>query len=57
MSDKYKAIHLNVSREKYASLIRWLEEQSDAEDRTLASFIVRILKKEYDRHEEKEDEK
>ena len=55
-NNKYKSIHLNVPRKKFKDLITWLEERSVEEDRTLNSFIIRLLKKEYDRYEEKQDE-
>ena len=53
--EKYRSIQLNVSREKYAFLLEWLDERAEKEERSLNFLIIKALLKEYNKDGEKEN--
>lgn len=45
--DNYKSVQLNLSKKKHQAVIKWLEEKCSDEERSINSFIINLLKKEY----------
>ena len=46
--NKYKSIQLNLLKDKHEALINWILFLSDKEEMSINSFIIRILKKEFE---------
>jgi len=47
--DNYKSIQVNLLKDKHKELIKWLDEVCADEDRSHNSFIIQLLKKEFER--------
>ena len=47
--EKYKSVQVNISREKYADLIEWLEQRAIDDATSLNSIIIRAMIKEWKR--------
>ena len=52
--DQYKSIQLNLSKARHQDLIDWLYELCDREERSINSFIIKLLKEERERQANKE---
>lgn len=53
--EKYKSVQVNISREKYADLIEWLEQRAIDDATSLNSIIIRAMIKEWKRDVEEND--
>lgn len=51
--DNYKSIQLNIPKDKHQELIDWLYDLCDKEERSINSFIIKLLKEEKERQEQK----
>ena len=48
--DNYKSVQVNLLKDKHKELINWLTKVCDDEERSLNSFIISLLKKEFNKH-------
>ena len=48
--ENYKSVQVNLLKDKHKNLIDWLASVCEDEERSLNSVIIRIIKKEYNRH-------
>lgn len=47
--DNYKSVQVNLLKDKHKELIDWLIKVCDDEERSLNSFIINLLKKEFNK--------
>ncbi len=45
--DRYQSIQVNVDKKKYKDLLEWLYKTVEEDDRSINSFIIKLLKKEF----------
>jgi hypothetical protein len=53
--DNYKSIQLNIPKDKHQELIDWLYDLCEQEERSVNSFLIKLLKEEKERHERNKD--
>lgn len=53
--DNYKSIQVNLLKDKHKELIDWLDDLCEQEERSHNSFIIQLLKKEYERCQRKQE--
>lgn len=46
--EKYKSIQLNLSRKKYSNIIEWLDNKKKNDCVSINSFILKLLKREFE---------
>ena len=49
--EKYQSVQININKESDKCFLEWLYESAQLDGRSLNSFILRILKKEFEKHE------
>ncbi len=50
--DKYQSIQVNVDKVKHKDLLEWLYKTVEEDERSINSFIVKLLKKEFENAKE-----
>ena len=53
--DNYRSIQVNLLKDKHKQIIEWLDQKCDEQERSLNSFILQLIKEEYNRDVKEKD--